>query len=699
MTARTGQHRPGRETSAQAGRTGLVAQSGPAAESEKTAQGHCAAATVAVSLQAVRKSFGRHTALHDLTCELPKGVITGIVGPDAAGKTTLLRLLAGLLQPDGGSMHILGKTPLELVAQEPNRLGYMPQKFGLYEDLTVLANLRLHARLRGLERERGEELFARLLSFTGLAPFTGRLAGRLSGGMKQKLGIACALLGDPDLLLLDEPGVGVDPLSRRELWTMVAELAGQGMTILWSTAYLDEAERCPHILMLDEGRILYQGEPQAFCARCAGRVWLLPQTRPHAGEQTDEQAGSRTARAGSAGQAVTGSRTGFLHYFREKGVEDVVVQGSSVRLVLAEDAPAALLAEVQQKGFPVAPRLEDAYMSGLGGINAAPSPYVSGIRRASGPASGSGPAIVAEHLTRTYGSFTAAGDISFTVQQGQIYGLLGPNGAGKSTTFRMLCGLTRPTSGTCTVAGINMLSSTSRARAQLGYMAQKFSLYPDIPVQANIRIYGTIYGLSGAALAERSAELADALELTQHLGDITDTLSLGLKQRLALLCATLHDPAVLFLDEPTSGVDVRTRRDFWKHILAMTGRGTSVLVTTHLMDEAEYCDAIALIYQGRMIRQGSPDELKADCRACTGLADPTLEEAFIAQIERHDQERCAGLNESCAEHSESCAGHNAGCADGHSDGRTGARSQHSTDSRADSSTVSSVPGSGRRHEH
>ena len=579
-----------------------VPDSLPASMPESTQAG----TQVSVHVRGLCKSFGSHMALKDVSCTLPRGCITGIVGPDAAGKTTFLRLLAGLLRPDEGSMDIFGKSPEELVASEPNRLGYMPQKFGLYEDLTVLANLRLHARLRGLEKERGEEIFAKLLSFTGLAPFVERLAGRLSGGMKQKLGIACALLGQPDLLLLDEPGVGVDPLSRKELWTMVAELAGQGMTILWSTAYLDEAERCPHILMLDEGQILYEGEPGAFCAKTSGRVYLLPQRE--------------------------GGRQGFLSFFEREGVEDVVVQGSSLRLVLAQDAPDSLRSEVRARGEAVSPRLEDTYMSVLGGINRTPSPYATGLCREEGDT----PAIEAEHLTRMYGTFTAAGDISFTVRQGEIFGLLGPNGAGKSTTFRMLCGLTRPTSGTCRVAGINMLSSTSRARGKIGYMAQKFSLYPDIPVWANIRIFGNLYGLSKNELEQKGRELSMALGLDGHLSDITGTLSLGLKQRLALLCATLHDPAVLFLDEPTSGVDVRTRRDFWKHILAMTGRGTSVLVTTHLMDEAEYCDTIALIYQGTMISLGSPDELKKACKRLTGKADPTLEEAFIAQIELHN---------------------------------------------------------------
>ena len=439
-----------------------VPDSLPASMPESTQAG----TQVSVRVRGLCKSFGSHVALKDVSCTLPRGCITGIVGPDAAGKTTFLRLLAGLLRPDRGEIDIFGKSPEELVASEPNRLGYMPQKFGLYEDLTVLANLRLHARLRGLEKERGEEIFAKLLSFTGLAPFVERLAGRLSGGMKQKLGIACALLGQPDLLLLDEPGVGVDPLSRKELWTMVAELAGQGMTILWSTAYLDEAERCPHILMLDEGQILYEGEPGAFCARTSGRIYLLPQRE--------------------------GGRQGFLSFFEREGVEDVVVQGSSLRLVLAQDAPDSLRSEVRARGEAVSPRLEDSYMSVLGGINRTPSPYATGLCREEGDT----PAIEAEHLTRMYGTFTAAGDISFTVRQGEIFGLLGPNGAGKSTTFRMLCGLTRPTSGTCRVAGINMLSSTSRARGQIGYMAQKFSLYPDIPVWANIRIFGNLYGLS-----------------------------------------------------------------------------------------------------------------------------------------------------------------------------------------------------------
>ena len=563
----------------------------------------------------VCKSFGARPALQDLTCTLKPGQITGLVGPDAAGKTTFLRLLAGLLRVDAGELSVFGRRPQELLDADPNSIGYMPQKFGLYEDLTVLANLRLHARLRGLNRDEGEALFARLLAFTGLDPFGSRLAGRLSGGMKQKLGIACALLGSPRLLLLDEPGVGVDPLSRRDLWHMVAELADSGMTIVWSTAYLEEAERCPDIIMLDAGRILYAGPPQDFLETVEGQVHLVP---------------------GSGD-----NRADFEHYVREDGIRDVVIQGSSLRLLTAKDCPQALRTTLERTGRTVPPRLEDAYMAALGGINASPSPYARAENRGHkrGGEESLRPAIVARGLTKCFGSFTAARDISFSVRPGEICGLLGPNGAGKSTTFRMLCGLLKPTSGSCEVAGIDLLSSSSAARANMGYMAQKFSLYPDIPVAANIRLFADLYGLDKATRTQRTQLLAESLGLEDHLSSITETLPLGLKQRLALLCATLHNPAVLFLDEPTSGVDVRTRRDFWKHILAMTETGTAVLVTTHCMDEAEYCDTICLIYQGAMIHYGTPEALKRECCGeARGLdptlEDPTLEDAFIAAIQR-----------------------------------------------------------------
>ena len=612
---------------------GVADATGPTA-----AAGAVSPSTVfAVRLEGLTMRFGRGrqavTALDRINAVAPAGRITGLVGPDAAGKTTLMRILAGLMPPTAGSVRIFGQEPQTLLRAQPNSIGYMPQRFGLYEDISVLANLRLHASLRGLTGAAREALFARLLDFTALAPFTERLAGRLSGGMKQKLGIACALLGAPRLLLLDEPGVGVDPQSRRELWRMVQDLSRDGMTVVWSTAYLDEAARCPTVIMLDRGGVLYAGPPEELTARTVGRVFLL-RTPPGL------------------------HRTALAQWSMRPGVEDALIQGARLRLVLAADAPPALREEVlAQGGEPAPPRLEDAYMSALGGISQQPSPYARpSAATAEGPAAPTGgaraagtpqdhsvgtagaaaaPRIAARRLTKRFGSFVAARDITFDVRAGEIFGLLGPNGAGKSTTFRMLCGLSRPTSGDCAVDGVDLLTAGSAARSRLGYMAQKFSLYPDIPVAENIKIFAELYGLDRERRKALLPVLARALELEDYLHSRTGALPLGQKQRLALLCATLHQPPVLFLDEPTSGVDARPRRDFWKHITAMTAAGASVLVTTHFMEEAEYCDRIALIYRGAMISMGTPDALKA---ACPGLQDPTLEEAFIASIERYDKE-------------------------------------------------------------
>lgn len=611
----------------------------------------------AVCLQGLGMRFGAGEvpgstmALDDICACLPVGTITGVVGPDAAGKTTLMRILAGLMRPTAGSAAIFGQTPEACAAA--GQTGYMPQRFGLYEDLSVRDNLLLHARLRGLEGQAREELFARLLEFTSLAPFIARLAGRLSGGMKQKLGIACALLGRPRILLLDEPGVGVDPQSRRELWRMVQDLCGDGMTIVWSTAYLDEAERCPHVLMLDGGKVLYQGAPELLTRRAGGRVFAL---KPAMGQNEHEK-------GGTCGQD---SKSVLMRWSLRPGVCDALVQGGHVRVVLDEvpercapelrDALHAALHgdhENRKNGddrdggknrltaSPLPPRLEDAYMSALGGISKEPSPFMQQgaehkVQEGTEPAPLPPLRIEAQGLTRHFGDFVAAKDINFTVRAGQIFGLLGPNGAGKSTTFRMLCGLLRPSAGQCRVDGVNMLTAGSEARSRLGYMAQKFSLYQDILVRDNVSIVADLYGLT-AVQRQRIPHLMDALELTPYARKATASLPLGHKQRLALLCATLHQPPVLFLDEPTSGVDARTRREFWKHITALTRSGAAVLVTTHFMEEAEYCDAIALVYQGQIIARGTPDELKERTPLTAAIeGGVTLEEAFIAYIEAHD---------------------------------------------------------------
>lgn len=568
----------------------------------------------AVTLDNVHAVYGRgktaSEALHGITANIPAGGITGLMGPDASGKTTLMRILAGLMRPSAGEISIFGKPLAQIGANESGSIGYMPQRFGLYEDLTVIENLNLYAAIAGVSGQRREELYQTLLQFTSLGPFLNRLAGRLSGGMKQKLGIACVLLATPKLLLLDEPGVGVDPQSRRELWAMVKQLASSGMTIIWSTSYLDEGAACPRLIMIEAGKTLFSGAPAQISATMDGYVYLL-EGKPDASGLEHRQA--------------------LAEWSVQPGIIDAVIQGRSLRLTLGREQDAEARRKILAAGGKPAPAgLEDAYMEAVGGMDKRPSPYVS-IRKIN---SGKQPVIVADRLTRKFGDFTAAADITFHVSPGEIYGLLGPNGAGKSTTFRMLCGLLQPSSGKCSVDGVDMINSGSQARQRIGYMAQNFSLYPDISVRQNIAIFADLYNVGKESRKTLLPMLIAALGMNDYLKSKTGSLPRGLKQRLALLCATMHEPTALFLDEPTSGVDVQARRDFWKHISALTAKGVAVLVTTHFMEEAEYCDRIALLYRGAMINQGSPDDLKALVR---NIPNPTLEDAFIACIQAYDR--------------------------------------------------------------
>jgi ABC-2 type transport system ATP-binding protein len=574
----------------------------------------------AIVLSRVTHRFPRSAvpALDQVSAGMPAGCITGLVGPDGAGKSTLMRLMAGLLQPTSGTLRVAGLDPLADGDRLRAVLGYMPQKFGLYEDLTVRENLDLYADLRGVLGAARVASFERLLAFTDLGRFTDRPAGKLSGGMKQKLGLACVLLGAPQVLLLDEPSVGVDPISRRELWRMVTELAAQGMAIVWSTSYLDEAERCAHILLMNAGRLAYSGPPAAFTARLHDRTLQLV--------------------------GLAGNRRDVLECaLRLPEVMDGVIQGSRLRLVLraAERLPdlAALGAGPDAQLEPVAPRLEDAFIDILGGGPGGDSELARVMPRVTLDPALVSAVIAARDLTKTFGSFTATDRVSFEVPQGEIFGLLGPNGAGKSTTFKMLCGLLVPTSGTASVLGIDLGAHAARARQRIGYMAQKFSLYANLTVEQNLQFFSGVYGLTGAHRAARIAEMLQIFSLEPYRRTTPEELSLGFKQRLALACALMHDPAVLFLDEPTSGVDPVTRREFWAQINGVVRKGVTVMVTTHFMDEAEYCDRIGLVYRGRMIAVGPPDELKLGA-ASAEMPDPTMEQAFIALVERSGQ---AGL--------------------------------------------------------
>ncbi|MFI3355545.1 ATP-binding cassette domain-containing protein [Klebsiella aerogenes] len=553
-------------------------------------------------------------AVAPLHCTIHAGYVTGLVGPDGAGKTTLMRMLAGLLKPDEGSASVIGFDPLKDDSALHASLGYMPQKFGLYEDLTVMENLNLYADLRSVTGEARKKIFERLLEFTSLGPFTGRLAGKLSGGMKQKLGLACTLVGDPKVLLLDEPGVGVDPISRRELWQMVHELAGDGMLILWSTSYLDEAEQCRDVLLMNEGKLLYQGEPKALTQTMAGRSFLV----------SSQQENNRRL---------------LQRALKLPQISDGVIQGKSVRLILKK---AVRIDEVQQHDdmpplqvAETAPRFEDAFIDLLGGAGTAESPLGEIIHHVDGNKDET--VIEARSLTKKFGDFAATDHVDFQVKRGEIFGLLGPNGAGKSTTFKMMCGLLVPTDGKALVLGMDLKVSSGKARQHLGYMAQKFSLYGNLSVEQNLRFFSGVYGLRGRAQNEKIARMSDAFGLKSIAGHAADELPLGYKQRLALACSLMHEPDILFLDEPTSGVDPLTRREFWLHINSMVDKGVTVMVTTHFMDEAEYCDRIGLVYHGKLIASGTPDALKVQA-ANDSQADPTMEQAFITLINQWDKE-------------------------------------------------------------
>ncbi|KHS75166.1 multidrug ABC transporter ATP-binding protein [Pectobacterium brasiliense] len=569
-----------------------------------------------IALDGLEKRFAgqEKPALASLTAEIHSGAVTGLVGPDGAGKTTLLRMLAGLLTPSHGTLRVANLDPIQEDRQLHAILGYMPQKFGLYEDLTVMENLTLYADLRGITGEVRRETFERLLSFTDLTRFTDRLAGKLSGGMKQKLGLACTLLGQPKVLLLDEPGVGVDPISRRELWHMVHELADDGMLILWSTSYLDEAEQCRDVLLLNEGELLYRGAPRDLTARMSGRCILID-----SGERRH--------------------RDVLQEALRLPQVSDGVIQGQYVRLMLKPDADrASLLSALHLEAdclHDTDPRFEDAFIDLLGGGPASDSSLASIMPQID--VSGGETVIEARGLTKKFGDFAATDHVSFQVKRGEIFGLLGPNGAGKSTTFKMMCGLLVPTDGKALVLDMDLKTSSGKARQHLGYMAQKFSLYGNLTVEQNLRFFSGVYGLKGKAQRDKMAGMTDAFNFQPIYRQTPDALPLGFKQRLALACALMHEPDILFLDEPTSGVDPLTRREFWIHINGMVNRGVTVMVTTHFMDEAEYCDRIGLVYRGKLIASGTPDELKHQA-ASAQTPSPTMEEAFIALIQAYDGE-------------------------------------------------------------
>ena len=506
-----------------------------------------------ISTKNITRRFGDLTAVDNLTLSIPEGELFGLVGSDGAGKTTTLRMLAGILDPDGGRLQVLEREFPAGAEGIKGDIGYMSQRFGLYPDLTVSENIAFYADIFGVTGGERRERSKRLLDFSGLAPFTDRPAGRLSGGMKQKLGLCCALIHKPRLLLLDEPTNGVDPVSRRDFWRILRELHTEGVTIVVATAYLDEAGRCDRVGLIHGGRLIACDTPAVLTGN--GVIFL---------------------------EELVISRIGGRDQVKEQvEIKEGIQPRQNSNLNLEE------------------------------------------------------PAVILDHLSKHFDAFVAVNNVSLSVPRGQIFGFLGPNGAGKSTTIRMLCGILPPTSGSGSVAGFDIAIQPEQIKENIGYMSQRFSLYEDLTVEENIAFYGGIYRIPAQRLNERAEWVISMAGLSERRTSPAGELSGGWRQRLALGCAILHEPAIVFLDEPTSGVDPLSRRTFWELIRSMASDGVTVFVTTHYMDEAEFCDRLALIYRGELVAIGTPQELKQE-RASGGVL-PTLEDVFIGLIEERDR--------------------------------------------------------------
>lgn len=460
----------------------------------------------AIEVHHLSKRYGAVEALKDVSFEVEKGEIFGLIGPDGAGKTTLFRILCTLLRPDGGTATVDGFDTVRQMNAIRSRVGYMPGRFSLYQDLTVEENLRFFATLFGTTVEEGYESVRAI--YSQIERFKDRRAGALSGGMKQKLALSCALIHQPSVLVLDEPTTGVDPVSRKELWEMLTSLRERGLTIIASTPYLDEVRCCERVAFLDHGEIRGIGTPDEIL-------------------------------------------TTFADIFNPAGLSPLTSRQKSEENV-----------------------------------------------------------IEVEHLVKAFGAFHAVDDISFSVRRGEIFGFLGANGAGKTTAMHMLTGLNQPTSGKGRVAGFDIATEYEQIKRHIGYMSQRFSLYEDLTVSENIRLFAGIYGMKDDQIRRKTDEMLAQLRFSDHKNDLVRSLPLGWKQKLAFSVSIFHEPEVVFLDEPTGGVDPATRRQFWELIRDATKRGITVFVTTHYMDEAEYCDRISIMVDGRISAIGTPDELK-----------------------------------------------------------------------------------------
>ena len=565
-----------------------------------------------------RTRRGPMEAVRGVSFDVYPGEIFGLVGPDGAGKTTTIQMLCGLLTPTAGEATVAGVDVVRDPEVLGGRVGYMSEGFTLYGSLTVEENLDFFAQLYKVPPEVAVERKERLLRFARLEEARNRRAEHLSGGMKKKLALACTLIHQPQILFLDEPTTGVDPVSRQEFWKLLYEFLAEGITIFVTTPYMDEAERCHRVAFMRRGEIIAMDAPEAL----KGMIH------------------------GVAVDIVAHPQTRAVARLREiPGVAQVQVFGERLHLLLRDGEALArnLPQRLAQAGVTVThmeitkPSLEDVFIAAIEELRAAED-----VRRPIIPLPEEEPdrnghreaAILAEGLTKRFGSVLAVDNVTFTVGKGEVFGFLGPNGSGKTTTIRMLCGLLPPTAGRATVAGFDVVRERGRMKPHIGYMSQKFSLYNDLTVEENIRFYGDVYDLPPRRFQERRRWVLEMAGLVgkEHL--LTRDLSGGWKQRLALGCAILHDPQVLFLDEPTSGVDPVSRREFWDLIFALVAQGTTVFVTTHYMDEAEHCHRLGLIYRGRLIALGSPAQLRANMKLGSLIEVPVRDPlAALAPLE------------------------------------------------------------------
>ena len=547
---------------------------------------------IAIRVTDLAKRYGELDAVRGVSFAIPRGEIFGLIGPDGAGKTSTFQILAGVMEATSGRAEIFGRPAREARFHT----GYLTQTFSLYPDLTVQENIEYIGDLRRVPRDQIRMRGQHYLEMFDMDRFTSRQAGRLSGGMKQKLALACALVPEPQVLLLDEPTTGVDPVSRREFWDALAHLAADGLTILVATPYLDDAERCHRVALLHSGTVHKMGTPDDVRATL-GAIRLEIRATPLEGAE----------------------RT--LVAMKESDARILDIQRFGDRLdVLVDEAhvpDSEIRGRLESQGLEVdeirtdEPLLENVFVATLHslgiGLAQASFPCLHDHRDLRGEV-----AIGASALTKTFGSFRAVHDVTMQVRYGEVYGLLGANGAGKTTTIKMLCGLLDPTSGSVQLAGERKRLRSSEVRRRIGYMSQKFSLYDDLPIDENLAFFASIYGVPEDEQAEKIRWVLEFADLEGKAHELVGSLPGGWKQRVAFGAAIMHEPSVLFLDEPTSGVDPIARRVFWQLINRLADAGTAILVTTHYLEEAEQCNRLGLMVAGELVAEGAPTAIKED---------------------------------------------------------------------------------------